>query len=76
MRKWTHCKLPGFEAMQASFSALEYASKKKVKNRFGLRKVRYRGLAKNKAQFFSLLALANLLIAKRRLFALQGQAAT
>jgi IS5 family transposase len=47
-----------------------------VKNRFGLRKVRYRGLAKNKAQFFSLLALANLLIAKRRLFALQGQAAT
>jgi IS5 family transposase len=47
-----------------------------VKNRFGLRKVRYRGLAKNTAQFFSLLALANLLIAKRRLFALQGQGAS
>ncbi len=42
-----------------------------VKNRFGLRKVRYRGLAKNTAQFFSLLV-----IAKRRLFALQGRGAT
>ena len=47
-----------------------------VKNRFGLRKVRYRGLAKNTAQLFSLLALANLLIAKRRLLALQGQVAS
>ena len=47
-----------------------------VKNRFGLRKVRYRGLAKNTAQLFSLLALANLLIAKRRLLALHGQVAS
>ena len=44
-----------------------------LKNLFGLRKVRYRGLAKNTAQLFTLFGLANLLIAKRRLFALQAQ---
>ncbi len=44
-----------------------------IKNRFGLRKVRYQGLAKNTAQLFTLLGLANLLIAKRRLFALHAQ---
>jgi IS5 family transposase len=31
-----------------------------VKRQFGYRKVRYRGIAKNGAQVFSLLALANL----------------
>ncbi len=46
-----------------------------IKNRFGLRKVRYQGLAKNTAQLFTLLGLANLLIAKRRLFALHAQGA-
>ena len=35
-----------------------------VKNLFGHRKVRYRGLAKNTAQLHTLLALANLVIAK------------
>jgi IS5 family transposase len=38
-----------------------------VKNLFGFEKVRYRGLAKNIAQLCGLLALANLVIAKRRL---------
>jgi IS5 family transposase len=38
-----------------------------VKNLFGYRKVRYRGLAKNTAQLHTLFALANLLIAKRAL---------
>jgi IS5 family transposase len=38
-----------------------------LKNLFGYRKVRYRGLAKNLAQLHSLFALANLLIARRRL---------
>lgn len=47
-----------------------------VKNLFGLRKVRYRGLAKNTAQLFTLFGLANLLIAKRRLFALNAQGAS
>ena len=37
-----------------------------VKNLFRHRKVRYKGLAKNTAQLFSLFALANLAIAKNR----------
>jgi transposase, IS5 family len=42
-----------------------------VKNLFGFRKVRYRGLAKNTAQLHMLFALANLVIAKRSLLAAQ-----
>ncbi len=37
-----------------------------VKNLFGHRKVRYRGLAKNEAQLYTLFGLGNLLLAKRR----------
>lgn len=44
-----------------------------VKNIFQLKKLRYRGLAKNTAQLFTLFGLANLLIAKRKLFALNAQ---
>ncbi len=40
-----------------------------LKNLFGYRKVRYRGLAKNTAQLYTLFALANLVIAKRSLLA-------
>jgi len=40
-----------------------------VKNLFGHRKTRYRGLAKNEAQLFSLFGLANLVLARRRLLA-------
>jgi transposase, IS5 family len=47
-----------------------------VKNIFQLKKVRYRGLAKNTVQLFTLFGLANLLIAKRRLFALNTQGAS
>jgi IS5 family transposase len=47
-----------------------------IKNRFGLRKVRYRGLAKNTAQLFTLFGLANLLIAKGQWFALHAQGAS
>ena len=36
-----------------------------VKRQFGYRKVRYRGITKNGAQVFSLLALANLYLARR-----------
>jgi len=46
-----------------------------IKNRFGLKKVRYRGLTKNTAQLFTLFGLANLLIAKRQLFDLQARGA-
>lgn len=44
-----------------------------VKNRFGLKKLRYRGLAENTAQLFTLFGLANLLIVKRRLFELHAR---
>ncbi len=47
-----------------------------VKNLFGHTKSRYWGLAKNTAQLFTLFALANLVIAKRRLFALDAQGAS
>lgn len=36
-----------------------------IKNLFGYRKVRYKGLAKNQAQLFSLFGLANLVLAQR-----------
>jgi IS5 family transposase len=47
-----------------------------VKNRFGMKKVRYKGLAKNTAQLYTLFGLANLLTAKRRLFELNAQGAS
>jgi len=47
-----------------------------VKNLFGHKKVSYRGLAKNHARMFSLFALANLVIVKRRLLALEGTGAS
>jgi IS5 family transposase len=43
-----------------------------VKNLFRHRKVRYKGLAKNGAQLYSLFGLANLVIAKRALMALDA----
>ncbi|KVO19701.1 IS5 family transposase [Burkholderia ubonensis] len=43
-----------------------------VKNLFHHRKVRYRGLARNTAQLFSLFALANLVIARNRLWPCHG----
>lgn len=47
-----------------------------VKNTFGMKKVRYRGPTKDTAQLFTLFGLANLLIAKRRLFALNAHGAS
>jgi IS5 family transposase len=44
-----------------------------VKNLFRFRKLRYKGLAKNTAQLHILFGLANLVIAKPRLLALNGQ---
>lgn len=48
-----------------------------VKNLFHYKKVRYKGLAKNTAQLYSLFALANLMMAKKRLLnpGVQGIAA-
>jgi len=36
-----------------------------IKNLFAYRKVRYKGLAKNQAQLFTLFALGNLVLARR-----------
>jgi IS5 family transposase len=47
-----------------------------VKNLFGHRKVRYRGLAKNTAQLFTLFGLANLVLAKSRLLAPEARGAS
>ena len=47
-----------------------------VKNLFRHKKARYKGLAKNHAQLLSLFGLGNLVIAKRRLLAIQGGSAS
>jgi IS5 family transposase len=47
-----------------------------VKNLFRHKKARYKGLAKNEAQLFSLFGLANLVIAKRRLLPLDTRGAS
>jgi IS5 family transposase len=47
-----------------------------VKNLFRHKKARYKGLAKNHAQLLSLFGLANLMIAKRQLLAIDGGGAS
>jgi IS5 family transposase len=44
-----------------------------IKRQFGFTKVRYRGLAKNTAQIVTLIALANLWLARKRLLPLVGE---
>lgn len=46
-----------------------------IKNRFGHRKVRYRGLAKNEAQLYTLFGLGNLLLARRSMRGVCAQGA-
>jgi IS5 family transposase len=65
-----------FERIKASIRARVGHPFHIIKNILGLKKLRYRGLAKNTAQLFTLFGLANLLIAKRRLFALHAQGAS
>ena len=59
-----------YERAKASFRAKVEHPFHVVKNLFRHRKTRYRGLAKNQAQLFSLFALANLVMARQRLMAL------
>ena len=47
-----------------------------IKNLFGHRKVRYKGLAKNTAQLHTLFALANLVTAKKALLGYSSQGAS
>ena len=44
-----------------------------VKNLFGHKKARYKGLAKNQAQLFSLFGLGNLVLAKQQLLVLHAR---
>lgn len=57
------------EQMKASVRAKVEHPFHVVKNLLGYRKVRYRGLVKNTAQLFTLFSLANLMLAKRSLYA-------
>jgi IS5 family transposase len=59
----------GFEKLKARVRALVEHPFHIVKNLFRHRKVRYRGLKKNTAQLHTLFALANLVIARKRLLA-------
>jgi IS5 family transposase len=58
-----------FEKLKAQVRAKVEHPFHVVKNLFGFRKVRYRGLAKNTAQLHTLFALANLVLCKGRLLA-------
>jgi transposase, IS5 family len=57
------------EQLKASIRAKVKLPFHVVKNLSRHRKVRYKGLAKNKAQLFSLFGLASLVIAKKQLLA-------
>jgi transposase, IS5 family len=70
-RKWARL-LEQAEQLKARVRAKVEHPFHVVKNLFCHKKVRYKGLAKNEAQLFSLFALANLVIAKRRLLAIHA----
>jgi len=72
-RRWARL-LEQAEQLKASVRAKVEHPFHVVKNLFRHKKTRYKGLAKNEAQLFSLFGLANLIIAKRRLLALHGGA--
>ncbi len=57
--------LLAFEKAKASIRAKVEHPFHVIKNLFGYRKVRYKGLAKNQAQLFTLFALGNLVLAGR-----------
>ncbi|SFU89548.1 transposase, partial [Halomonas korlensis] len=57
--------LLGIEKAKASIRAKVEHPFHVIKNLFSYRKVRYKGLAKNQAQLFSLFGLANLVLATR-----------
>jgi IS5 family transposase len=72
---WTRM-LEQVEQLKASVRAKVEHPFHVIKNLFRHKKVRYKGLAKNQAQLFSLFGLANLVIAKRPLLALHARGAS
>ena len=71
-RKWAQL-LDKAEQLKASVRAKVEHPFHVVKNLFRHRKVRYKGLAKNTAQLFSLFGLANLVVVKRQLLAIHAR---
>lgn len=65
-----------FEQLKASIRAKVEHPFHVLKNLFKHRKTRYRGLAKNEAQLFSLFGLANLVLARKRLMAFDTRGAS
>jgi transposase, IS5 family len=74
-RKWAQM-LERAEQLKASIRAKVEHPFHVIKNLFRHKKVRYKGLAKNEAQLFSLFGLANLVIAKRALLATHARGAS
>jgi len=74
-RKWARL-LEQAEQLKASVRAKVEHPFHVIKNLFKHKKARYKGLAKNEAQLFSLFGLANIVIARRRLLALHGRGAS
>lgn len=70
--KALRCRL---EKIKASIRAKVEHPFHVIKNLFGYRKVRYKGLAKNEAQLFTLFGLANLVLARRCLKQFAGGSA-
>lgn len=66
---WVKDLTLGYEKLKARVRALVEHPFHIIKNLFGHRKVRYRGLQKNTAQLHTLFALANLVAAKKHLLA-------
>jgi transposase, IS5 family len=64
------------EVLKASIRAMVEHPFHLLKNLFGHRKTRYRGLKKNTAQLYSLFGLVNLFLARRRLMALDARGAS
>jgi len=74
-RKWARL-LERAEQLKASIRAKVEHPFHVIKNLFRHKKARYKGLAKNRAQLFSLFGLANLVIAKKSLLAAHARGAT
>jgi len=64
--------LDAFERLKAQARAKVEHPFRIIKNVFGLKKVKYRGLEKNTAQLMTLFGLSNLLLCKRHLKVIQG----
>ncbi|RYF33323.1 MAG: IS5/IS1182 family transposase, partial [Cytophagaceae bacterium] len=74
-RRWARL-LEQAEQLKASIRAKVEHPFHVIKNLFRHKKVRYKGLARNTAQLFSLFGLANLVIAKRPLLAIHARGAS